>query len=373
MKRVGWLLAFVAGVPWLVTACGPTEVVVGEAQGVARVVVGVLGMTHQLAFPDVADSGVATEQAIGSPGGLVASEDGSFFFVDRSRRRIGEVSAEGELTWPIGRGACGTAFTAGTTPANLCLDEPYDIIRDAPGALLVSDHGGHRVYRVDLAADAVEAFLGTGAPGAALDGSDASSAPTYYPGSLALGPNGAVYVAESGNHRIVRVRTDGTVEVVAGAADTAGERGDGGPAVEALLRDPSGLVWMGDTLFVADGGANRIRRIVNDTIYAYAGLGAPGFAGDRGAAAAALFRDPGPMVVIGSLLLVADRGNFRVRVIRVGPDSIDSFAGTGQAAPGPDELDIGRTAIAGPVGLAAAGRAVFLSDSGGYVVRRVIR
>jgi hypothetical protein len=373
MKRVGRLLVLIAGVPSLVAACGPTEVVVGEAQGVARVVVGVLGMTHELAFPDVADSGLATEQAIGSPGGVVASEDGSFFFADRFRRRVGEVSADGELTWPIGRGACGTSFTSGTTPENLCLDQPYDIVRDAAGALLVSDRAGNRVYRVDLAADAVEPLLGTGDPGVAVDGSEASSAPTDYPGSLALGPNGAVYVAESGNHRIIRVRTDGIVEVVAGVADTAGDRGDGGPAVEALLRDPSGLAWMGDTLFIADGGANRIRRIVNDTIYPYAGLGAPGFAGDRGAAAAALFRDPGPMVAIGSLLLVADRGNFRVRIIRVGPDSIDSFAGTGQAAPGQDGLEVGRTAIAGPVGLAAAGRAVFLSDSGGYVVRRVIR
>jgi hypothetical protein len=372
MKRVGRLLALIAGVPWL-AACGPTEVVVGEAQGVARVVVGVLGMTHKLAFPDVADSGPSTEQAIGSPGGLVASEDGSFFFVDRFRRRVGKVSADGNLTWPIGRGACGDSFTAGTTPAKLCLNQPYDITQDAAGALLVSDYSGQRVYRVDLAADVVEPFFGTGAVGTAVDGSEAANAPTSYPASLALGPDGALYVAERGNFRIVRVGTDGLVEAVVGAADTAGDRGDGGPAVEALLRDPSGLVWMGDTLFLADGAANRIRRIVNDTIYAYAGLGAPGFAGDRGAAAVALFRDPGPMVAIGSLLLVADRGNFRVRIIRVGPDSIDSFAGTGQAAPGPDGLDIGRTAIAGPTGLAAAGRAVFLSDSGGYVVRRVIR
>jgi hypothetical protein len=62
-----------------------------------------------------------------------------------------------------------------------------------------------------------------------------------------------------------------------------------------------------------------------------------------------------------------------VRIIRVGPDSIDTFGGTGAAAPGADLLAIGRTAVSGPAGLAAVGRAVFVGDSGGYVVRRVVR
>jgi hypothetical protein len=154
---------------------------------------------------------------------------------------------------------------------------------------------------------------------------------------------------------------------------TFGDAGDGGLAVDAALRAPAGLAWSGDTLFVADAGNHRIRRVVRDTILAFAGLGAVGFSGDRGPAASALFRDPGIIAVDGTLLFVADRGNLRVRIIRLGADSIDTFAGTGDAAPGPDLLEAGRTAIAGPAGVAAAGRAVFVSDSGGFVVRRVVR
>jgi hypothetical protein len=96
-------------------------------------------------------------------------------------------------------------------------------------------------------------------------------------------------------------------------------------------------------------------------------------AGDRGPAAAALFDQPGALAAVGGLLFVADRGNHRVRVIRLGPDSVDTYAGTGSAVPGPDLAVAGRTAIAGPTGLAAAGRLLFLSDSGGHVVRRVVR
>jgi hypothetical protein len=79
------------------------------------------------------------------------------------------------------------------------------------------------------------------------------------------------------------------------------------------------------------------------------------------------------LTVAGTLLFVADRGNFRIRLIRVGPDSIDTFGGTGSPSPGADLLAVGATGLAGPTGVAAAGRAVFMSDSGGFVVRRVVR
>jgi sugar lactone lactonase YvrE len=366
--RVTWLVGLL---PWL-AGCGATEVVVGEAAGVARVVAGVLGESHAISFPDTVVPGRATALPIGSPSGVVGREDGGFLFGDLIRRRIGAVTPDGNLSWPVGRGACGTPGPDGTDPRSLCLVLPLGLALAGDGTLLIADFGGHRVYRFDPAADDVEVVLGTGAQGLAADGAVAVQAPTYRPAAVAVGPDGAIYVAEAGNNRVVRVGGDGLVAAFAGRG-TIGDAGDGGPAVDAALRAPAGLAWSGDTLFVADAGNHRIRRVVRDTILAFAGLGAVGFAGDRGPAASALFRDPGMLAVDGTLLFVADRGNFRVRIIRLGPDSIDTFAGTGDGAAGPDLLEAGRTAIAAPAGVAAAGRAVFVSDSGGFVVRRVVR
>jgi NHL repeat len=365
-RRLGCLAAL-SGVP----GCGTTEVVIGEAPGVARVVAGVLGEVHEPGFPDTAGSGPATAQPIGIPSGLAAWDDGRFAFADRARRRVAMVTAAGELTWPIGRGICGFPGPGGAQADALCLDEPEGVAA-SDGLLFVVDHGGHRVYAVDVAGNAVSVLLGTGVPGMALDGAAASTAPTARPTAVSVGPDGAVYVAESDNHRVVRVGGDGLVSTFAGRGD-AGDDGDGGPARLAALRSPAGLVWRGDTLYVSDGGSHRVRRIVADTIRAFAGLGAVGFVGDRGPAAAALFNRPGALAVTGALLFVADRGNHRVRVIRLGPDSVDTFAGTGRTVPGADLLEAGRTAIAGPTGVAAAGRVVFVSDSGGHVVRRVVR
>ncbi|MDH4045343.1 MAG: hypothetical protein OEY20_05735 [Gemmatimonadota bacterium] len=364
-------ICLVGLLPWL-AGCGATEVVVGEAAGVARVVAGVLGETHAISFPDTAPPARATAFPIGSPTGVVGREDGGFVFADGYRRRIGAVSPDGELTWPVGRGACGAVGTPGTDPRSLCLVYPTDVAAAPDGALLIADLGGHRVYRFDPAADRVSVVLGTGTAGLADDGAVAAESPTARPAAVAIGPDNALYVVEAGNHRVVRIGADGKVGTFAGRG-TAGDAGDGGPAPEAALRGPEGLAWSGDTAFVSDAGNHRIRRVVGDTIWAFAGLGAEGFAGDRGPAAAALFRKPGALAVGGTLLFVADRGNYRVRLIRLGPDSIDTFAGTGAAVPGPDLFEAGRTAIAGPAGVAAAGRAVFVSDSGGYVVRRIIR
>jgi sugar lactone lactonase YvrE len=371
MKAAARGIWLVGVLPWL-AACGTTEVVVGEAAGVARIVAGVLGESHAIAIPDSASPGRATGMPIGSPAGIVGRADGSFLFADLVRRRIGAVTPDGELTWPVGRGVCADPGPGGTDPRAVCLGLPLGLALADDGTVLIADAAGHRVYRFDPAADLIGVVIGTGTQGLAADGAVAAQSPTRRPTAVAVGPDGAAYVAEAGNHRVVRIGADGLVTAFAGRG-AAGDAGDGGPAVEAALRGPAGLAWSGDTLFVTDAGNHRVRRVVADTMRAFAGLGAVGFAGDRGPAASALFQDPGMLAVTGALLFVADRGNHRLRLIRLGPDSIDTFAGTGNSAAGPDLLDAGRTAIAGPAGVAAAGRAVFVSDSGGFVVRRVIR
>lgn len=361
-----------AGIAWWLAACGPTEVLVGEAPGVSRIVAGVLATPYLPAFPYDAPTGDARGVLLGWPTGLAAFDDGSLYFADVVRRRIGRVDAAGAVAWPVGRGICNIPGPGFGIPEDVCLSTPAYLAAGADGSLYITDTRAHRVYRFDPVVGQVEVVLGTGAPGLAADGAVARTAPTDMPTGVAVGPEGALYVAEGRNHRVVRIGVDGLVAAVAGSG-TVGAAGDGGPARDAQLRLPEGLAWMGDTLYVADAGNQRVRRLVRDTIFAYAGLGAPGFAGDRGPAAQALFRDPGALAVAGSLLFVADRANHRVRIIRVGPDSIDTYGGTGGATPGPDLMEIGRTAIVGPAGLAVGGRAVFVSDSGGAVVRRVVR
>lgn len=351
-------------------SCGPTEVLVGDAPGVARVVAGVLGRAYDGEADSIAVD--ARSVPLGAPAGVAASVDGSFYFADRGRRRIGHVTAEGLLSWPVGRGRCGLPGPDGADPRRVCLVDPAGVALGADGSVAFTDMRGHAVYRYDPAADRLERLLGTGTAGMGADGALASGAPTAAPADVARGPDDAWYVVETLNHRIVQLGPDGRLHVVAGSG-VPGDAGDGGPAAAARLAQPEGLAWHGDTLYLSDSGNHRIRRVTDGIIEAYAGVGAAGFAGDGGPAGAALFRRPGRMAVTGTLLLVADREDHRVRIIRLGPDTVGTFGGTGVAAVGADLQTIGLTPLLGPSAVASVGRAVFIADSGGFVVRRVIR
>src|SRR5947209_4959658 len=72
----------------------------------------------------------------------------------------------------------------------------------------------------------------------------AAQAQLYAPDAVALGPDGSLYIADSGNHRVREVGPDGTITTVAGNGFSGFEGspgGDGGPATQAALWAPDGL------------------------------------------------------------------------------------------------------------------------------------
>ncbi|MBE7445589.1 MAG: hypothetical protein HS132_10210 [Planctomycetia bacterium] len=66
------------------------------------------------------------------------------------------------------------------------------------------------------------------------DGGQATTARLYYPSGVAVGSDGSIYIADSSNHCIRRVGTDGIITTVAGNG-TVGFSGDGGQATTARL------------------------------------------------------------------------------------------------------------------------------------------
>ena len=72
-------------------------------------------------------------------------------------------------------------------------------------------------------------IAGTKEPGYAGDGGPAVEAQLNYPAAVAVDKAGNVYLADTGNHRIRRVDTSGTITTIAGTGEP-GYGGDGGPA-----------------------------------------------------------------------------------------------------------------------------------------------
>jgi hypothetical protein len=115
----------------------------------------------------------------------------------------------------------------------------------------------------------------------------------------------------------------------AGTGTTTGPLGDGGPAAQATLNDPTSAIWDGaGNLVLADAVNNRIRVVAASTgtfygqtmtagdVYTVAGTGAQGFSGDGGPGTSAEVDEPSDVTVTGAgSLLLADAGNGRIRML----------------------------------------------------------
>jgi len=136
----------------------------------------------------------------------------------------------------------------------------------------VADGDGCRVWRVGIDG-AASVVVGTGKAGFSGDEGPAVQAVLNAPSGLALGPNGALYIADAGNQRIRRVGLDGIITTVAGKGQTTGrETGDGGPASQGSFRlSERPELGMGrlcgiavgpeGELYVADVGHGSVRRV----------------------------------------------------------------------------------------------------------------
>ncbi|MEY2612967.1 MAG: Virginiamycin lyase [Planctomycetota bacterium] len=196
-----------------------------------------------------------------------------------------------------------------------------------------------------------ENIAGTGQAGFEGDGGPAREAQLNNPFGVVRGPDGCIWFCEYTGQRIRRIRKDGVLETVAGNGKT-GFEGDGGSALQASFNQPHEIRFdrKGD-LYVVDMQNHVVRKIEMSTgiIRTVVGTGKPGYQGDGGPADRAMLRQPhsiqfGP----DGSLFICDIGNHVIRRVNMDSGVIETFAGTGRAGPTPDAAPIVGTPLNGP-------------------------
>ena len=131
---------------------------------------------------------------------------------------------------------------------------------DGKGNTFICEREGNAVRRVD-ASGTITTFAGTGAKGYAGDGGDAAKATFNGPKGVRCDRDGNLFVVDTENHAIRRI--DARTKVVTTVAGgRKGDGGDGGPAEKAGLDRPHGCVVDAEgVLYIADSNNHRVRRV----------------------------------------------------------------------------------------------------------------
>jgi sugar lactone lactonase YvrE len=208
-------------------------------------------------------------------------------------------------------------------------NDPMGIARDSQGNVFVCDARSHVIRKI-TAAGVVTTLAGRPGVEGAANGV-AGKARFRFPVDIAVSPNGDLYVADSGNHCIRKVKPNGTVSTVAGKLGSANDvttnygtanytivpaalDGKGGAA---RFNAPSGIAFAGDCLYVSDTGNHTVRRIDLKTSQVTTLAGKPGEWGAvDGAGTTALFNSPmGLCLGTDGSLYIADSQNHTIRCV----------------------------------------------------------
>ena len=207
------------------------------------------------------DGGKALSASFDSPTAIAVGPDGSVYIADCGNRRIRRLDTAGVVTTVAGNGErADPRLDVPATESPLRCD---DVAVDSMGRVYMPDRFNHRVLMVDLAGVLV-AVAGTGDRGALGDGGPATSAEFWFPGGVAVSDSDALYIADTWNHTVRRVTTDGNIATIAGFG-SGGYTGDGAPATEFRLSRPSRLAAASDKrVVVIDSGNGRVRVLTRE-------------------------------------------------------------------------------------------------------------
>ncbi|MFA5832145.1 MAG: Ig-like domain-containing protein [Bacteroidota bacterium] len=281
------------------------------------------------------DGGAALNAQVGSSFGMCAAPDGSVYYADADANVVRKIDPQGIITTVAG-------------------------VNESAGFAAMLIGGGD----------------GSG------DGGLATQAFLSFPTDVALGPDGSLYIAEDGNSKIRRVRPDGMIETFAGIGGY-GFSGDGGKAIDAELADTwSVAVGPDGSVYIGDAGNNRVRKVTPDGyISTVAGNGNWGLGADG------ILATESPFMYINALAVGSDGALYIVdqiqnRVRKVGTDGIIStVAGTGSIGYNSQEIIPPTRGDGGPAKLArlvhptdialASDGSIYISENYSHHIRMI--
>lgn len=211
-------------------------------------------VTTYAGFPQPAYAdGPALQAQFNGPIGLAADAQGNLYVGDTNNSRIRRISTNASVSTVAGNGQTGFADGIGTAAM---FNGITGLAVDANGILYVADALNHRIRRID-GQGAVTTFSGNGTAG--LLNNTGTAARFNGPYDVAVDAANNVYVADLGNHAVRRITPQRAVTTIGGNGTSGMVDGTG--SASRFSQPTSVVVAPNGTIYVADFGNSRIRRI----------------------------------------------------------------------------------------------------------------
>lgn len=325
------------------------------------------------------DDGPATAAQLNNPFGVEMGPNRHLYICDTGNHVVRKVNREtGTITTIAGQGQVSGYSGDGGLATEALLFEPYEVRFDQDDNLFVVEMRNHIVRRVDAQTGLISTVAGTGAKGFGGDGGPATLAQLNRPHSIAIDAAGDVFICDIGNHRIRHIDINtGIISTYCGTGVSSGPDDGAAISTHTPLKGPRALtVDSQNNLWLALREGNRIVRFDRKAgvLRHIAGTGVKGFTGNGGPAMQATLSGPKGIVFdeAKQRVYLADTESHTLRAIDLStdPPTLNLIAGTGNRGSGPngDPLKCEMSRLHG-VGSDPKTGEVFIGDSEAHVVR----
>ncbi|MBF0440234.1 MAG: hypothetical protein HQL93_14115, partial [Magnetococcales bacterium] len=256
---------------------------------------------------------VGVKKQFALPFSIALAGNGNLIITESDASRVVQLSPDGKITLVAGNGVRGFSGDGGLA-IHASMNQPRALAVGGDGSIYIADNWGHRVRKVSPTG-IITTVAGNGRSGFSGDNGPAVDATLHYPTGIAVAKDGTLYIADTNNHRIRKVATNGIITTIAGTG-TPGYNGSMS-ALDTQFNLPHGVTLASDgTLYVADAANHRIRRITPwGLVSDVAGNGQPGSSGDGSNAYAARLNWPIHVEIVKGNLYITEYQTGRVRYV----------------------------------------------------------
>ena len=348
------------------------------------------------------DGGDAKSALLNEPKGITIDNKGNLYIADSENCRVRFVNSKGVISAIAGSASdendekkedFGFKFQVelGEVPRKAGLDAGSigdesaatlatlrflsALARDKEGNIYIADTFNHRVRKVDIKSGIITTIAGNGKDGFSGDDGPAVEASLSVPSGILLDQESNIYISDLRNNRIRKIdKATGIIKTVAGNGEI-GFEGDDGPAIEATMSNPSSIAMNKEgNIYIADTFNDRIRLLDVKTgiITTAAGENDRYKMGQDDTSEKYLSRPYSIALDSSENIYVTDSDNHLVRKIDSKTGDITNIAGNGKIGFAPDDSPANEASLNYPSGIAIDSKDnIYIADTFNHMIRKI--